>query len=121
MKYTASHEWIRLDGKIATIGISKHAKQELGEIVHVELPKVGHRVGLGEEICVLESTKAAADVYSPATGKITAVNEVLRKSPDLINQSPEDLGWICRMEISEALENSLLLSETEYQKLVKGL
>ena len=120
MKYTASHEWIRLEGKSATVGITKYAQKELGEIVHIELPKVGQVVHVGDEICVLESTKAAADIYSPATGKITAVNEDLKHSAELINKSPEERGWIYRMEPSEPLEEKMFLSHDQYLKLVMG-
>ena len=120
MKYTPSHEWITVDGNQATIGITEYAKKELGEIVHVELPKIGHQVRLGKEICVLESTKAAADVYAPASGKIIAVNEALKASSALINESPEKKGWICKLELSEPLRTDWLLSREQYLDLVKG-
>src|SRR5579862_7182249 len=90
MKFTHSHEWIRIDGKIGTVGITDHAKSELGEIVHVELPKVERSVKAGDEVCILESTKAAADIYSPVSGKIVAVNDSLKTSTHPINQSSEE-------------------------------
>jgi glycine cleavage system H protein len=120
MKYTQTHEWIRLEGKIGTIGITDHAKSELGDIVHVELPKVGSIVKAGDEICVLESTKAAADIYSPVTGKILAVHEDLRASTKGINQAPESDGWIFQIEISKFDELESLLTKEQYQKFVQG-
>ena len=81
MRFTESHEWLQLKGNVGTVGITDYAQRELGEIVFIELPKVGHKVKAGQETCVLESTKAAADVYAPVSGKIIAVNEDLRKNP----------------------------------------
>src|SRR5260221_12463584 len=100
MRYTDSHEWITLSEKIGRVGITTHAQNELGEIVFIELPKVGQTVAAGDEICVLESTKAAADVYAPVSGKIAAVNEVLSKDPRALNQDPEGSGWIFEIELS---------------------
>ena len=102
------------------MGITKYAQKELGEIVHVELPKVGEIVQVGDEACVLESTKAAADIYSPATGKITAVNEVLRHSSEWVNKFPEDKGWIYQMELTAPLEEKMFLSYEQYLQLVMG-
>ena len=94
MKYTESHEWVNSDKDSAKIGITDHAQEELGEIVYVELPEVGTEIKSGEEVAVLESTKAAADVYSPVSGKIIEVNEKLNDNSSMINESPEDDGWI---------------------------
>lgn len=92
-----SHEWISEDGKV---GITKEAQKELGEIVYVELPKVGQEIKKGEEIAVLESTKAAVDIYSPASGRITQVNRALEEDPSLINSTPESDGWLYQIETS---------------------
>lgn len=92
---TTSHEWISSDGRI---GITKEAQKELGEIVYVELPQIGQAVEKGSEIAVLESTKAAVDVYSPASGTVVAVNDELRNDPSLINTAPESDGWLCQIE-----------------------
>ncbi|MDP1608410.1 MAG: glycine cleavage system protein GcvH [Chlamydiales bacterium] len=94
-----SHEWIRVEENIGTVGISDHAQKELGEIVYIELPQIGQLVKEGEEVCVLESTKAAADVYSPASGKVIAVNESVRQTPSLINRAAESSGWLYKIEL----------------------
>ncbi len=120
MRYTDSHEWITLKGKLGRVGITSHAQNELGEIVFVELPKVGAVVQAGDEISVLESTKAAADVYAPVSGKITNVNEVLSKDPLALNRDPEGSGWIFEIELSNEKDYEKLLSLEEYQKLIKS-
>jgi glycine cleavage system H protein len=111
MKYTESHEWIETDGRV---GISTHAQKELGEIVHVELPEVGRHVEAGEEIAVIESTKAAADIYTPVSGVVTAVNEDAKNNPALINSDPEGKGWLYQMEVSKPLELEDLLAPETY-------
>jgi len=118
MRYTDSHEWISVAGSKGKVGITKHAQKELGEIVYVELPKVGQKVKAGEEICVLESTKAAADVYAPVTGMVTAVHEVLRKNPHSLNQDPESAGWLFEIELSHPKEVEHLMTPSEYRSLV---
>ena len=95
-----SHEWIHVEGNIGTVGISYHAQKELVEIVYVELPQIGKLVKEGEEVCVLESTKAAADVYSPASGRVVAVNESVKQTPSLINRAAESSGWLYKIELS---------------------
>lgn len=118
MRFTQTHEWIRVDGNIGTVGITDHAKGELGEIVHVELPKMGHSIQAGEEVCVLESTKAAADIYSPVSGKIVEINDP--SSIEQINRSPETDGWLYRIELSKPKELDALLSRTQYNQLIQG-
>lgn len=119
MKYTDSHEWIQTEGKTGTIGISTHAQQELGEVVYVELPRVGQIVQKGEEIAVLESTKAAADIYSPASGKVVAVNEKVKEDPDLLNRLPESEGWLFKIALSNPSELDSLLGHADYLALIK--
>jgi glycine cleavage system H protein len=118
MRYTPSHEWIEIKEGLGTVGITNFAQKELGEIVFIQLPKVGALLKAGEEACVLESTKAAADVYSPASGKVVAVNEELAKSPSLLNKSPESAGWLFKLALSKPEESAKLLSQADYQKLV---
>jgi len=118
MKYTDSHEWIRKEETLATVGISRHARQELGEIVYVELPKVGQEVHAGAEIAVLESTKAAADIYAPVSGKVTKVNTALTENIALINDEPEGNGWLFEIEMHDATELDTLLDKAAYQSLI---
>ncbi|MGB7977527.1 MAG: glycine cleavage system protein GcvH [Chlamydiales bacterium] len=116
--YTESHEWIELNGKAGTVGVTHYAQNELGEIVYIELPKLGLHVKAGQEVAVLESTKAAADVYAPMSGKIIAVNEALRENPASINQSPESASWLFQIEITHPKELDHLLTEQRYQALI---
>ena len=119
MKYTQSHEWVEADTPHAKIGITQYAQKELGDIVYVELPQVGKQVKKGQVAAVLESTKAAADVYAPVSGKITAINVDLKESPELINNAPEADGWLFQIELSDLSEVNTLLSGDAYQKLVQ--
>jgi glycine cleavage system H protein len=117
MFYTDSHEWISLNGKRGRVGITQYARTELGEIVFVELPKVGTRIQAGEEISVLESTKAASDVYAPVSGVVVAVHEALGQSLESLNQDPESKGWLFEIELSNPKEIDRLLSPEEYRAL----
>lgn len=116
MKYTDTHEWY-LDGKV---GVSKYAQKELGEIVYIELPEVGQIVRAGEEVAVLESTKAAADIYSPISGTVTGVNIKLKEDVNLLNQSPEGAGYLFEIAPSYPEEVELLLTADDYLKLAGG-
>lgn len=118
--YTPTHEWIHQEDNIGTVGITLYAQKELGEVVYVELPKVGKKIQAGEEVAVLESTKAAADIYSPVSGKIIAINETLKENVSLINTSPEKEGWLFKIELEKDNELSHYLSENDYSKLIKG-
>ena len=118
MFYTDSHEWILISGNKGKVGITKHARNELGEIVYVELPKPGQKVRSGEEVCVLESTKAAADVYAPVSGAILAVHDLMSKNPHALNEDPESRGWLFEIELSNPKELDRLMSLEEYQKLI---
>ncbi|PLV58968.1 glycine cleavage system protein H [Thermotoga sp. KOL6] len=115
-KYTKTHEWVEINGNIATVGITDHAQQELGDVVYVELPKVGREVKKGDVVASIESVKAAADVYAPVSGKITEVNERLNSEPELINKSAEGEGWIFKMEIANEDELNELLDEKAYRE-----
>lgn len=114
MKFTESHEWVEVKNGVGTVGISQHAQKELGEIVYVELPEVGQTVKAGKEAAVLESTKAAADVYSPVSGIIETVNKNLVAAPDLVNRSPEKEGWIFTVRLSSPEELEALMSQEAY-------
>ncbi|MDY6983885.1 MAG: glycine cleavage system protein GcvH [Pseudomonadota bacterium] len=115
LKYAKSHEWIRVDDDgIATVGISEFAQDALGDVVFVELPQSGATVNAGQEIAVVESVKAASDIYSPVSGRVTAVNDALRDKPELINSSPLADGWLFRIELSKAAELDALLDASAY-------
>lgn len=119
--YTKQHEWARVEGDIATIGITDYAQMMLGEIVFVELPAVGTEIRSDSEIAVVESTKAASDIFSPVTGKVTAVNSALESEPELINKDCYNTGWICKIEIGDATSLESLLNAEQYKQKVEGL
>ncbi|HSX11858.1 MAG TPA: glycine cleavage system protein GcvH [Chlamydiales bacterium] len=118
MRFTETHEWITLDGSIGTVGITDYAQRELGEIVFIELPKVGQKIKAGQEIAVLESTKAAADTYAPVSGTVIEVNESLRSVPSAINQHPESAGWLFKIELTHPKELERLLGRDQYKSIV---
>lgn len=115
MKFTETHEWIELQHNIGVVGVTDHAQKELGEIVYVELPNIGKQVKAQEEVAVLESTKAAADVYSPVSGTIVEVNTALNETSDLVNKSAEKEGWIYKIHLSQPEEINHLLDRDAYQ------
>ncbi len=114
MKFTETHEWIEVQGDVGTVGVSNHAQKELGDIVYVELPKVGKAVRAGEEAAVLESTKAAADVYSPVSGTILEVNRTLEQASELVNRSAEKEGWLFKIKLSDPKELDALIENSAY-------
>lgn len=116
MKYAETHEWIDVKEGKGRVGISIYAQKELGEIVYLELPKVGQEVKAGGEVAVLESTKAAADIYSPVSGKITAVNEKVKKDPSLMNSAPEGEGYLFEITLTHPEELEALTSKNEYHR-----
>ena len=117
LKYTTSHEWVRVKGKQAVIGITDHAQSELTDIVFVELPPVGKEVKKGEELCVVESVKSVSEVYAPVSGKVIAVNTRLDDAPELINKSPYADGWIVELELKNPGDVLSLLDPAAYKKL----
>ncbi|MCD6363401.1 MAG: glycine cleavage system protein GcvH [Synergistetes bacterium] len=119
LKYSSEHEWIRVEGNIGTVGITSYAQEQLGDIVFVELPETGKEVNKMEAVAVVESVKAASDIYTPVSGRITEVNEELNDSPSLINEDPYGKGWIFRIELRDPRELDELLSAEEYEKLTK--
>ncbi len=118
--YTKQHEWARVEGDIAIMGITDYAQMMLGEIVFVELPTIGTEVRSDSEIAVVESTKAASDIFSPVTGKVTAVNSALESEPELINKDCYNAGWICKIEIADDTSLEALLNAEQYKQYVKG-
>ncbi len=119
--YTREHEWVRIEDGVAVCGITDYAQTQLGDVVYVELPEVGAEIARDGEAAVVESTKAASDVYAPLTGTIVAVNDRLEESPDLVNESAEDAGWFFRMEVDDEGELDELMDEEGYQAFVEEL
>jgi glycine cleavage system H protein len=116
--FTPDHEWIRVDGGAATIGITSYAQEQLGDLVFVELPEVGRALKKGDTAVVVESVKAASDVYAPVDGEITEANTALSSEPALVNQSPTGDGWLWKMKLSDQSQLTGLLDEAGYQKLI---
>ena len=114
-KYTKTHEWVSLHGTDATIGISNHAQELLGDVVYADLPSVGKTVKKGEILCSLESVKAAAEFFCPVTGTVKEVNNALNDNPEIINQSAETDGWIAKLTISDRSEYESLMDESAYK------
>lgn len=119
-KYAETHEWVKVEGTLAMVGISDHAQDALGDITFVELPKPGTLVSQGKEICVIESVKAASDIYSPVSGTVAEVNSKLETSPEIINASPYEKGWIFKLKDFNASEFTSLMDETQYQKFLES-
>ncbi len=117
-KYTKDHEWITIEGDIATVGISNHAQESLGDIVFIELPSIGKLVKAKEEISVIESVKAASDIYSPIDGQIEDVNKELETDASIINRDAENTGWIFKLKISDVNQTNELMNENEYTKFL---
>ena len=119
--YTKDHEWAKIDGDTATIGITDYAQQSLGELTFVELPDVGKEVEQKSEIAVVESSKAASDVYAPVTGKVTKVNSELESAPEKINEDCYNVGWLCTIEITNKSTIDNLMDSKQYEEYLKGL
>lgn len=115
LKYLSSHEWVRVEGDVATIGISDHAQEAMGDLVYVELPDVGADLHANDEAGVVESVKAASDIYTPVTGTVLAVNENLEDAPELVNQDPYHDGWLFQIKLSDSAELDDILSAADYQ------
>jgi glycine cleavage system H protein len=120
-RYTKDHEWVRVEGSIATVGITDYAAEQLGDVVFVELPKVGKAVEKGAEAAVVESVKAASEVYAPISGEVVEVNAALEGEPAKVNAAPMGDGWFLKLKVKNAGELSQLMSEAQYRDYVKGL
>ena len=117
--FTKDHEWVRVQGKVVVVGITDYAQDELGDVVFVDLPSVGDQVEEGEGFAVVESVKAVSDIYAPVSGTIVKVNTELEDSPELINESPHEQGWIVEIELAEGTQLDDLMSEEEYEAFIK--
>ncbi len=118
LKYTDTHEWLKIEGENAKVGITDHAQSELTDIVFVELPKVGKEIKKGDELCVVESVKSVSEIYSPVSGKIINVNDKIEDVPETINESPYDEGWLVEIEITDKKEVDNLLDAESYKKII---
>lgn len=121
VRFTDQHEWVRLDGDQATVGITKFAAEQLGDVVFVEVPEAGRKLGAGGEAAVVESVKAASEVYAPVAGEVTEGNAALAADPAKVNGDPEGEGWFFKMKVADANEFSKLMTESQYADFVKGL
>ena len=119
-KFTEDHEWLDIEGDVATVGITDFAQEQLGDVVFVELPEVGKSFAQGDEAAVVESVKAAAEVYAPVGGEIVAVNELLNDDPALVNTSPMDKGWFLKIRIADAAELDAMMDEDAYKAFAGG-
>jgi glycine cleavage system H protein len=119
--FTKEHEWVRVEGDTATVGISSHAQEQLGDIVFAEVPQQGRRIGKGDEVAVVESVKAASDVYAPVSGEVIEGNQAIADDPALINRDPEGEGWFFKLKLSDPGELDGLMDEAAYREWVKTL
>ena len=119
--FTKEHEWIRVEGDQATVGISDHAQEQLGDIVFVEVPEAGRKVSKGQEAAVVESVKAASDVYSPVSGEVTEGNQAVADDPSIVNRAPEGDGWFFKLKLDSPGELDGLMDEAAYREWIKTL
>ena len=117
-KYTEEHEWVKLEGDTAIVGITNHAQESLGDIVFVDLPTVGKEVKANEELCVIESVKAASDIYSPLDGEVLSVNENLSNDASIVNQDAENAGWIFKLKVSDLKQFNNLMTLDQYKEFL---
>ena len=120
LRYSDEHEWVRVEGDVAVVGISDHAQEQLGDVVFVELPAIGKTVKRGGEAAVVESVKAASEVYAPVSGEVVAVNEPLNDDPALVNRSPTEDGWFLKIRMRDPSEIDRLMDEAAYLKFIEG-
>ena len=118
MKYTEDHEWLRVDGDVVVVGITEHASTQLGDVVFVELPETETKVAQGDEICVIESVKAASDIVAPVDGEIVEVNDALTDNLELVNQDPTVGGWFCKMKVEDMSQLDALMDEDAYNDMI---
>jgi len=121
VRYTDQHEWVRIDGDEATIGITKYAADQLGDVVYVELPEAGRSIGQGGEAAVVESVKAASEVYAPIGGEVTDANDALAADPSKVNADPEGDGWFFKLKVADKNEIAKLMTIGQYNDFLKGL
>ena len=121
VKYSNEHEWIRVEGDVGTVGISQYAQEQLGDVVFVEVPQTGRKVAKGESVAVVESVKAASDIYTPASGEITEANAALADSPGDVNADPMGRGWLYKIKLDNLADLAGLMDQAAYDAFVKGL
>lgn len=121
LRYTKEHEWIRIEGGKGTVGITEYAQESLGDITFVELPSLGFEVEGQKKLASIESVKAASDIYAPVSGKVVEINAEIESSPELVNQSPYEKGWVARIEIRDLSEEQGLLTPEAYEEYLKTL
>jgi glycine cleavage system H protein len=119
LRFTKDHEWIWLDGELAVVGVTDYAQSQLGDVVYVELPEIGRRVEKGKEVAVVESVKAASEVYAPASGEVAEVNEALAVDPAKVNADPMGEGWFLKLRLTDLKELEGLLDEAAYQQFIE--
>ena len=118
-RFTRDHEWVRLDGDLAIVGITDYAQSQLGDVVYVELPEIGHRVEKGKEAAVVESVKAASEVYAPVSGSVTEINETLTTDPATVNSDPMGDGWFIKLRLDDPKELDSLMDEEGYRRFIE--
>ena len=118
MKFTEDHEWLSIEGRIATVGITSYAQAQLGDLVFIDLPKIGRTVKKGEAVAVIESVKAASEIYSPLTGEVVEINPTIVADPALLNADPEQGAWIFKIRLTDQMELGSLMDEAAYRQLV---
>lgn len=121
LKFTEEHEWIRVDGDVGTVGITDYAQEQLGDVVFVELPEVGRQVEKGKEMAVVESVKAASEVYAPVSGEVIEANGALTDDPATVNADPQGKGWFVKIRLADKSQLDGLMDEAAYKKFVEGL
>ena len=121
IRFTREHEWVRLDGDVATVGITHYAQEQLGDVVYVELPELGRKVEIGKDMAVVESVKAASEVYAPVTGEVVEANQALVDEPATVNADPMGRGWFMKLRLADKGQLDGLMDEAAYKKLVEGL
>jgi glycine cleavage system H protein len=119
--FTKEHEWAKVNGNLAQVGISEHAAHELGDVTFVELPAIGKQVKQGEVLAAIESVKAASDIYAPLSGKVVKVNSTLDATPEQVNESPEQAAWMLELELSDPAEVGSLMNKEQYDAYLKSL
>ena len=120
-RYSESHEWLRVENDIATIGITKYAAEQLGDVVYVELPERGKKLTAGAEAAVVESVKAASEIYAPVSGEIVDANEAIKADPAKVNADPEGEGWFFRMKLADQAQLGKFMSKDQYTEFIRGL
>jgi glycine cleavage system H protein len=119
-RYTQEHEWVRLEGNLATVGITDYAQHELGDVVYVDLPKVGAKLNAGESFGTVESVKAVSDIYAPVSGEVAEVNSGLSETPETINKDPHGKAWLIKLKLANSSEVSKLMDATAYEAFLAG-